>query len=115
MASLPPRPGHRLLRCPICRLGLKARGRALVCYSGHSFDLARDGYVNLLPGSRRRPAAGGDSSEQLGHRSAFLEASHFDYWLRVFDFGCSAKYSVGRMDTRNPRRTPITVGNWMFG
>ena len=35
--------------------------------------------------------------------------------LRVFDFGCSAKYSVGRMDTRNPRRTPITVGNWMFG
>ena len=38
-----------------------------------------------------------------------------NYWLRVFDFGCSAKYSVGRMDTRNPRRTPITVGNWMFG
>lgn len=79
MASLPPRPGHRLLRCPICRLGLKARGRALVCYSGHSFDLARDGYVNLLPGSRRRPAAGGDSSEQLGHRSAFLEAGHFEF------------------------------------
>lgn len=37
------------------------------------------------------------------------------YWLRVFDFGCSAKYSVGRMDMRNPRRTPITVGNRMFG
>jgi hypothetical protein len=38
-----------------------------------------------------------------------------DYWLRVFDFECSAKYSVGCMDTRNPRRTPITVGNRMFG
>jgi hypothetical protein len=37
------------------------------------------------------------------------------YWLRVFDFGCSAKYSVGRVDTRNPRCTPIIVGNRMFG
>jgi hypothetical protein len=33
------------------------------------------------------------------------------YWLRVFDFGCSVKYSIGRVDTRNPRRTPITVGS----
>jgi hypothetical protein len=32
-----------------------------------------------------------------------------------FDFGCSAKYSVGRVDTRNPRRTPLTVGNRMVG
>lgn len=78
MAPLPPRPGHRLLRCPICRLGLDARGGALACRNGHSFDLAREGYVNLLPGSRRRPAAGGDGSVQLRHRSAFLDAGHFD-------------------------------------
>jgi 23S rRNA (guanine745-N1)-methyltransferase len=67
------------LRCPICRLGLDARGGALACGNGHSFDLARQGYVNLLPGNRRRPAAGGDGSEQLRHRSAFLEAGHFDF------------------------------------
>jgi hypothetical protein len=41
--------------------------------------------------------------------------AEINYWLRVFDFGCSAKYSVGRVDMRNPRRTPITVGNRMFG
>jgi 23S rRNA (guanine745-N1)-methyltransferase len=67
------------LRCPFCRLGLDARGAALACGSGHSFDLSRQGYVNLLPGNRRRPAAGGDGSEQLRHRSAFLEAGHFDF------------------------------------
>jgi len=40
-----------------------------------------------------------------------------DYLLLVadFDFECSAKYSIDRVDTRNLRRTPITVGNWMFG
>jgi 23S rRNA (guanine745-N1)-methyltransferase len=79
VAPLPPRPGHRLLRCPFCQLGLDARGGALACGNGHSFDLAREGYVNLLPGSRRRPAAGGDGSAQLRRRSAFLNAGHFDF------------------------------------
>ena len=79
MAPPLPRPGHRLLRCPICRLGLDARAGALACPNRHSFDLAREGYVNLLPGSRRRPADGGDHPEQLRHRSAFLDAGHFDF------------------------------------
>ena len=79
MAPPLPRPGHRLLRCPICRFGLDARGGALACRNGHSFDLAREGYVNLLPGSRRRPSAGGDGSEQLQRRGAFLDAGHFDF------------------------------------
>ena len=79
MAPPLPRPGHRLLRCPICRLGLDARVGALACPNQHSFDLAREGYVNLLPGSRRRPADGGDHPEQLRHRRAFLDAGHFDF------------------------------------
>ena len=79
MAPPLPRPGHRLLHCPICRLGLDARAGALACPNRHSFDLAREGYVNLLPGSRRRPADGGDHAEQLRHRTAFLDAGHFDF------------------------------------
>jgi 23S rRNA (guanine745-N1)-methyltransferase len=74
-----PRPGHGLLRCPVCRLDLLAgTAGALVCGNRHSFDLARDGYVNLLDGRRRSLIARGDSAEQLGHRTAFLEAGHFD-------------------------------------
>jgi hypothetical protein len=79
VAPLPPRPGHRLLRCPICNLGLAARGGALVCGNGHSFDVAREGYVNLLPGVRLLPAAGGDGFAQLQRPSAFLDAGHFDF------------------------------------
>jgi 23S rRNA (guanine745-N1)-methyltransferase len=72
------RPGHGLLRCPVCRLDLAGAAGFLVCRNRHSFDLAREGYVNLLDGRRRSLMARGDSAEQLDHRTAFLEAGHFD-------------------------------------
>jgi 23S rRNA (guanine745-N1)-methyltransferase len=72
------RPGHGLLRCPVCRLDLVGAASILVCGNRHSFDLARDGHVNLLDGRRRSLIARGDSAEQLGHRTAFLEAGHFN-------------------------------------
>ena len=78
MSSLQPRPGHRLLRCPHCKSAFTAAAGALVCQNGHSFDFAREGYVNLLNSGGRRPAVGGDSSAQLRHRAAFLDAGHFD-------------------------------------
>lgn len=78
MAPPAPRLGHGLLRCPVCRLDLSVAEGTLVCHNRHGFDVARDGYVNLLRGGRRHPAAGGDSSAQLGHRRSFLDAGHFD-------------------------------------
>jgi 23S rRNA (guanine745-N1)-methyltransferase len=72
------RPGHGLLRCPVCQLDLAGAAGVLVCRNRHSFDLARDGYVNLLDGRRRSLIARGDSAEQLAHRAAFLEAGHLD-------------------------------------
>jgi 23S rRNA (guanine745-N1)-methyltransferase len=78
VSSLQPRPGHRLLRCPLCRSGFAAAAGSLVCRNGHSFDLAREGYVNLLSGRRRRAAVGGDGLVQLCHRAEFLDAGHLD-------------------------------------
>lgn len=78
MSPLMLRPGYRLLRCPICRLDLTSAPGALVCHNRHSFDLACEGYINLLRGRRHLPASGGDSREQLRHRAAFLDRGHFD-------------------------------------
>jgi 23S rRNA (guanine745-N1)-methyltransferase len=72
------RPGHGLLRCPVCRLDLAGANGFLACRNRHSFDLAREGYVNLLDGRRRSLMAQGDSAEQFDHRTAILEAGHFD-------------------------------------
>jgi 23S rRNA (guanine745-N1)-methyltransferase len=76
VSSLQPRPGHWLFRCPLCKTGFTAAAGALVCQNGHSFDLARAGYVNLLSGRSRRPAAGGDCPAQLRYRAQFLDAGY---------------------------------------
>src|SRR5271163_2575977 len=47
VSSLLPRRGYGLLRCPLCRLELIAAAGVLACRNRHSFDLAREGYVNL--------------------------------------------------------------------
>ena len=39
-----------LLRCPACGAPFARRENSLVCESGHCFDVARKGYVNLAPG-----------------------------------------------------------------
>jgi 23S rRNA (guanine745-N1)-methyltransferase len=78
VSSLQPRPGHWLLRCPLCKTEFTAAAGAFTCRNRHSFDLAREGYLNLLQsGGRRRRIASGDSSRQLRHRAQFLDAGHF--------------------------------------
>lgn len=65
------------LRCPVCGDRLSAGGAAggaLRCPAGHSFDLARQGYVDLTAG---RLTHAGDTAEMLAARQALLEAGHF--------------------------------------
>jgi 23S rRNA (guanine745-N1)-methyltransferase len=115
VSSLRPRPGHRLLRCPLCKSGFAAAAGALVCRNGHSFDLAREGYVNLLQSGRHRPAAGGDSPAQLRHRAQFLDTGHFDgltativsqvkrSWPeRILDAGSGTGHYLARIATGLP-------------
>ncbi|MGI5247211.1 putative RNA methyltransferase [Dactylosporangium sp. CA-139066] len=63
------------LRCPVCRESLSPAERALRCGNGHSFDIARQGYVDLTAG---RPAHTGDTAEMVQARSALLAAGHFE-------------------------------------
>ena len=66
---------HGLLECPQCGAGLAEAGGALACAAGHSFDIARQGYVNLLPGGASAGTA--DTPEMVAARSAFLARGHF--------------------------------------
>jgi 23S rRNA (guanine745-N1)-methyltransferase len=57
-----------------CGLPLTRRGRALVCSAGHSFDIARSGYVNLLQPQDRRSPVAGDSKAAVDARAALEQA-----------------------------------------
>lgn len=59
-----------LIRCPVCLGPLEADEGILRCGEGHSFDVAKQGYVNLVPGN-------GDTAEMVEAREAFLRAGHF--------------------------------------
>jgi len=52
--------------------------RAYRCAGGHGFDLAREGYVNLLLAQQKRSRDPGDSREMLRGRRRFLDAGHYE-------------------------------------
>lgn len=66
-----------MLRCPICAGFLEQRERSFICEKGHSFDMARQGYVNLLPVQNKHSAQPGDTKAQVIARRAFLEGGFY--------------------------------------
>ena len=57
-----------------CGQPLERRASAFVCPVGHSYDVARSGYVNLLQPQDRRSLAAGDSKAAVKARAALLSA-----------------------------------------
>lgn len=66
-----------LFCCPVCGGALDRGEGRYRCPSGHSFDAAREGYVNLLPANRRHSKAPGDDGEMAAARSRFLEGGWY--------------------------------------
>ena len=91
--------------CPICTGELNREGRVWRCGQGHSFDVARQGYVNLLPVQHKHSRQPGDTREQVLSRRTFLESGAYspivdavrDAAVRyahgpVLDVGCGEGY-----------------------
>ncbi|MEU1423900.1 putative RNA methyltransferase [Kitasatospora sp. NPDC005751] len=63
------------LACPHCAQALTPDGRVLRCPTGHSFDVAKQGYVSLLAGDAHTGT--GDTADMVAARSDFLAAGHY--------------------------------------
>src|SRR5437773_124930 len=59
-----------MLLCPVrnCRMALARQDRRLLCPRGHSFDVARSGYINLLQPQDRRSRQPGDTAAAVAGR-----------------------------------------------
>ena len=64
--------------CPLCGAELEREERRYHCPAGHSFDVAREGYVDLLPVSRRHSRAPGDDREMVDARRRFLAGGWYE-------------------------------------
>lgn len=66
------------LACPIDGELLEFRDKLLICCNGHAFDIARSGYVNLLPVQHKRSKHPGDSKEMVLARTQFLNSGKYE-------------------------------------
>ena len=66
--------------CPVCSeaLFLQASGKSYACPQQHSFDLAKEGYLNLLPVQFKHSKEPGDNKAMMTARRQFLEAGFYE-------------------------------------
>ena len=94
-----------------CHQPLQREERRVVCPRGHSFDVARSGYINLLQPQERRSKTPGDSAEAAAARRRFLGRGHAEPLLNairsmiptaatVLDAGCGDGYYLGSLADR---------------
>ncbi|MDD5410602.1 MAG: 23S rRNA (guanine(745)-N(1))-methyltransferase [Methylobacter sp.] len=93
--------------CPLCGepLHLHQSAKSYHCQNRHSFDLAKEGYLNLLPVQHKHSGEPGDSKQMMMARREFLEAGFYEPMakavammvdahkpMRLLDLGCGEGY-----------------------
>ena len=63
--------------CPVCAENLQMEEKCWHCAAGHSFDVARQGYVNLLTVDKKHSLHPGDTRQQVAARKAFLDEGYY--------------------------------------
>ena len=99
-----------LLMCPVCRKALLLTDRTWRCESNHSYDVAKQGYVNLHVVQHKHSKNPGDTPESVQARRAFLAAGFYEPLqnavveiirkLRIenlLDIGCGEGYYTNAM------------------
>ncbi len=101
--------------CPICNQKLNIDGKAYHCENNHSFDIAKQGYVNLLPVNKKHSENPGDSKDMVLSRRAFLESGFYNCFadkmieiitaifnnsqkISIVDCGCGEGYYDGFLE-----------------
>lgn len=108
--------------CPICGAPLSTEKPSWCCCNQHSFDVARQGYVNLLTVSQKHSLHPGDSSVMVAARRNFLNAGYYTPIVEalcrllsqfapnaeaILDAGCGEGYYLSQLDA--PERWGIDI------
>lgn len=98
-----------ILSCPVCGEKLNTNEKQCICNNGHSFDRAKEGYLNLLLSHQHKSKTPGDSPESCRARRAFLSSGHYEplsleiaslvFGGTVLDACCGEGYYTKRMIT----------------
>ncbi len=114
-----------IFACPHCMQAFTSTTSGVVCPNGHSFDRAREGYLNLLVGGRiAGDTVPGDTPASLAARRRFLSTSAYapiaDALATVvsqidgpvLDVGCGEGYYLSHINS--PYRYGIDIADCPF-
>lgn len=100
-----PHPPTSCYVCPLCGVPLQLNQKSYVCGNNHHFDLAKEGYLNLLPVQFKHSAEPGDNKQMMQARREFLEAGFYEPMAKavammidanhpkyLLDLGCGEGY-----------------------
>lgn len=110
--------------CPVCKQPLFQTEKICRCPQGHSYDLASEGYVYLLPPNKKHSKAPGDNKQMVAARRSFLETGAYQPFSDtlnrlalhlmqdvpepvVLDAGCGEGYYTGRLADAFQRKADI--------
>lgn len=116
-----------LFICPVCSAPLTREERSYRCPAGHSYDIAREGYVHLLPANKKHSANPGDDREMVAARTRFLDGgwyaplrdalcrlalAHTGGCPAVLDAGCGEGYYTNGIFSalQNAGKSPHVAG-----
>lgn len=104
--------------CPLCQAPLTQEAQQYRCPQRHSFDLAREGYVNLLPVQQKKSKDPGDNQLMMQARRQFLQAGWYQPVVqaliaqlqalpvaKLLDLGCGEGYYSGQIQAALPGLT----------
>lgn len=108
-----------VFRCPVCFEPLNKGEKQYYCVNGHSFDIARKGYVNLLLPKHIGSGNPGDTKEMLMSRRQFLDKGFYEAFsdninsvvineintssennIKILDAGCGEGYYIWRLKNK---------------
>jgi len=113
-------------QCPLCSEKLTQNKTFFYCINNHQFDIAKEGYVNLIPANRKRSKIPGDSIEMMQARRRFLNQNHYlplrnlisqccadkliGIGTHILDIGCGEGYYTSELEFKlNVDKNRITV------
>ena len=69
---------NRTIICPVCSHALNRIEKQFCCENNHQFDIAKQGYVNLLQPQHKKSKQPGDSQEMVDARFRFLDGGYYE-------------------------------------
>ena len=113
-------------KCPSCKEALIKENKTYRCANNHTFDEAKEGYVNLLLAQHKKSKNPGDNDEMIKSRQAFLNQGYYhslsskiveiignspkDFQQTVLDVGCGEGYYMSELVNADEKKELTLAG-----